>query len=1348
MKRLLLLVMLFAIVIFAKANPVDQKSAKEIGKNFLKVSADMKIADSDDLQLVTTYNTNDGDVAFYIFNAANGFVIVSAMDYAIPILGYSDEGRFETNNIPIQMEEYLQGFVEQIQYGKDHNLIQNEETALQWELVRTTGRINNERSTDVVEPLLTTTWGQGSENANYGIYRRYNIMCPADASGPNGHTIVGCTATAAAQIMRYWSYPTTGNGSHSYTPSNYPQQSANFGATTYDWANMPNELNSSSTTTQNNAVALISWHVGVAIDTEYGPDGSSAVPAYVPAALVDYFRYDSDLYSAYKNDYSNATWLNMVKSSLNQSKPVFYAGWNSSGGGGHSFVCDGYNSSNQLHFNWGWNGSENNYFSLGALIAGGYDFSYNNFAIFNIHPIANPNVTYQINATASPTTGGTVAGTGTYQQYQMCTLTATPATGFEFRGWKENNIIVSTAASYTFPAMQNRTLVAVFSLPSVSYVTANYYPDANDPNSPYVEVSWGAPTPGEGQWYYYGDETLATNVGANGPFYWAVMFPAGTYTGNMVTKVATYATSNETFTGTVTIYNDGTTEPQTEVGSMDITVPNISDMYEMEFPTPVIIDPTKNLWVVMYNASSSSWVAGACTDAGDANARWLSINGSSWMDLANAGVPGYSWILQAYIAQSSPTPPTPPSGDNATIILTAGDVWGDGSGYQMLLDNTHSLYGTTIPTSGALSDNCSGNESIYAQFSNKIPENADGNCSTGNIVINNSVSITIPAGTYDWCITNPTPGDRIWIAASNGDVGGRQDDYVFEAGNVYEFTVSMFGTNDGVDVTITGGAKNNHKSIPQDMNNCRHSDRNITDTPQIQYYKVYRAECNSSTNTLIANNQTGSSFVDNSWSSLGFGSYKYGVSTVSTTNVESNIIWSDCIDKGTGFNITATANPTAGGTVTGGGLYEQGATCTLTATPNTGYSFVNWTKNGNPVSTNASYSFTVSENASYVANFNLITYTVTATANPSNGGNVTGGGTYNQGATCTLTATPNAGYTFVNWTKNGNPVSTNASYSFTVNESATYVANFNIITYNITATANPTEGGTVSGSNTYNHGATCTLTATPNNDWNFINWTKNGNVVSANASYSFTVTENANYVANFSQNVYYTIVASAYPAEGGNVTGGGTFLQGETCNLSATANPGYTFVNWTKNGNVVSTNNSYSFVVNETNEYIANFSRNSFTITAIANPEAGATIYGGGTYYEGETCTLTLQTNTYYTFLNWTENGTVVSTNDSYSFTVTANRNIVANLEYFDAIDANTANAFAIYPNPVSDKLMVESQVNIEKCEIYTISGSLIISKTENSKSFEIEVGDLKAGSYIIRLTTDDKVKIMRFIKK
>jgi len=138
-----------------------------------------------------------------------------------------------------------------------------------------------------------------------------------------------------------------------------------------------------------------------------------------------------------------------------------------------------------------------------------------------------------------------------------------------------------------------------------------------------------------------------------------------------------------------------------------------------------------------------------------------------------------------------------------TVILEAHNVWGDGSGYQMLLDADHDTYGTTIPTTGALSSSGDVDASVYAEFEYKIPANADGSLSTQNIVYDGSVTITIPAGTYDYCITNPTPGDRMWIASDQGPQSGRGDDFVFEDGNIYHFTISRFGNNDGVTLTVS-----------------------------------------------------------------------------------------------------------------------------------------------------------------------------------------------------------------------------------------------------------------------------------------------------------------------------------------------------------------------------------------------------------------------------------------------------------------------------------------------------------------------------------------------------------------
>ena len=167
---------------------------------------------------------------------------------------------------------------------------------------------------------------------------------------------------------------------------------------------------------------------------------------------------------------------------------------------------------------------------------------------------------------------------------------------------------------------------------------------------------------------------------------------------------------------------------------------------------------------------------------------------------------------------------------------------------------------------------------------------------------------------------------------------------------------------------------------------------------------------------------------------------------------------------------------------------------------------------GNCLMMPQSYDFTKTDT---LPNF----YAITATANPADGGFITGAGNYLEGETCTLTATPNYGYIFGNWTKNGSIVSTSPTYVFTVTESAIYTAHFvqqTINTYYVGTTVNPSDGGTVSGGGSYYQGSICTLTATPAEGYYFLNWTKNGNVVSNSPTYSFTVTGNATYTANFS----------------------------------------------------------------------------------------------------------------------------------------------------------------------------------------------------------------------------------------
>ena len=447
------------------------------------------------------------------------------------------------------------------------------------------------------------------------------------------------------------------------------------------------------------------------------------------------------------------------------------------------------------------------------------------------------------------------------------------------------------------------------------------------------------------------------------------------------------------------------------------------------------------------------------------------------------------------------------------------------------------------------------------------------------------------------------------------------------------------------------------------------------------------------------------------------------------------------------YTITVSANPTNGGTVTGGGVYQQGQQCTVSATPATGYTFVRWTENGSQVSTNANYTFTVTGNRTLVAQFQQQTYTINVSATPSNGGTVTGGGAFHYGENCTVIATANNGYSFTNWTENGNVVSSNATYQFTVTGNRTLVAHFQAQSYTITATADPANGGTVTGGGTFNYGQSCTLTATPATGYTFVNWTKNGQQVSTNATYTFTVTGSGAYVAHF-QVQSFTVTVAANPSEGGTVSGGGTYNYGQNCIINAMANEGYDFINWTENGTHVSNNLNYGFAVMDNHNFVANFALKTLEITTSVNPAEGGTATGGGVYNYGDEVTIDVETNENWAFLNWTENGTVVSEQKSFTFIATTNRTFVAHLSYTEGIDEQNGNKAMIYPNPVNDKLTVVAEGAIGTVEIFNLMGTLVYSQKDCANKVEINTADLQSGIYFIRMTNDKMSETRRFVKE
>ena len=308
------------------------------------------------------------------------------------------------------------------------------------------------------------------------------------------------------------------------------------------------------------------------------------------------------------------------------------------------------------------------------------------------------------------------------------------------------------------------------------------------------------------------------------------------------------------------------------------------------------------------------------------------------------------------------------------------------------------------------------------------------------------------------------------------------------------------------------------------------------------------------------------------------------------------------------YNINVSANPSHGGNVTGGGTYNQGQSCTVTATANTGYTFTNWTENGNVVSTQANYTFNVTGNRTLVANFQAQpqNYTISVSANPNNGGTVSGGGTYQQGQSCTVNATPNTGYTFTNWTENGNVVSTNASYTFTVTGDHTLVANFQVQSYTITVeSANP-DWGYVSGGGTFNYGETIEIAATPNIGHVFLTW-DDGNLDNPR---SIVVTENHTYIASFAVQQCY-ITAEVTPEEAGTAFGGGLWYYGDTISVTINRNEDWGFLNWTENDEVVSEEMTYTFIATGDRNLVAHFQytesigENSISANIYPNPTQG-----------------------------------------------------------------------------------------------------------------------------------------------
>ncbi len=353
------------------ASPVDVDHARHLGMKYVQSHSTKNVAE---LNLAYTETTESGANALYVFNFDGGFIIVAADDVAQPILAYGEEGNFDASQISEGLAYYLRYYARQIAYAVENNLQPEADIVAQWESIARTGYEGSDtRGTrGDIAPLISTNWNQDNP---------FNAYCPSGQGGPGGRAYAGCVATAMSMVMKKWNWPDHGEGSHSYTPQGYATQTVNFENTYYDWNNMPNNVNNSNY----QAVATLMYHCGVAVDMQYGPNGSGAYSQDVPGAIANYFRYTEHANRLERDLYSKYQWEEMLIGSLQEGFPLYYSG--SDTDGGHAFVCCGYRESDRkFYFNWGWSGFNNNYFAIDALNT--YSGSFNSYqaAIFDFVP--------------------------------------------------------------------------------------------------------------------------------------------------------------------------------------------------------------------------------------------------------------------------------------------------------------------------------------------------------------------------------------------------------------------------------------------------------------------------------------------------------------------------------------------------------------------------------------------------------------------------------------------------------------------------------------------------------------------------------------------------------------------------------------------------------------------------------------------------------------------------------------------------------------------------------------------------------------------------------------------------
>lgn len=580
-KYLLLFTFALAACLDANAQSVSKEDAASKAAAFLQSKNNTTLE-----ALPSPYET------MYFFGIkGGGFIIVSADNRVQPILGYSLQSHLETENLPSNFTRRLDDYDEQIRSVMENGNLPVHNGWREGHSPKT----NPEGFDSIVGPMLTTTWNQDP---------LYNDLCPRY----NGQlTMTGCIATAMAQVMKYWNWPVTGDGQHSYSTSSYGTLSADFGGTTYDWGSMPNSLTTSSSPEEVTAVATLMYHCGVAVEMEYGIVSSGISSNTMSShglnhpcpenALRTYFKYSPALRGVRHMDVTNDEWTALIKEEIDHRRPVLFSGIGN--GEGHEFVCDGYDTNGYFHFNWGWGGLADGYFSLSNLNPSGSNFSNSQEAIIGIEPdtLYGGNSSCMVTVTSADTTQGTVNGGGVFNYRDTVILTAQPLSGYRFLRWSNGSSVnpypllahdISMTANFTEALAEHGDILSY-----CGQDVSNTAPFSNNSR---------------------------TRVG--------IKLPAGVISGQRYLSAVDYYSYQGKYV--IYIHRGGDDAPGTVVYTQPFEIAHgVNRWYRAKLETPVPIDSSENLWITIRPLETMAILGISNRVISDGN--WVSLDdGASW----------------------------------------------------------------------------------------------------------------------------------------------------------------------------------------------------------------------------------------------------------------------------------------------------------------------------------------------------------------------------------------------------------------------------------------------------------------------------------------------------------------------------------------------------------------------------------------------------------------------------------------------------------------------------------------------------------------------------------------------